>query len=143
MDFMHLFLSFEGRISRTTFWIGVGILIVVESIAQYAAGQFGNDQASAVVDLVFAFPEFAVAAKRAHDRNIPTLLIALFFAGAVGLDVLMLGGWDVTGDKPSTAFLAILIPWGIFALILLIDLGFRRGTEGPNAYGPDPLAGGE
>jgi uncharacterized membrane protein YhaH (DUF805 family) len=143
MDFMHLFLSFEGRISRTTFWIGVGILVVVESIAQYAAGQVGNDQASAVVDLVFAFPEFAVAAKRAHDRNISTWLILLFFAGAVGLDVLMLGGWDVTGDKPSTAFLAILVPWGIFALVLLVDLGFRRGTEGPNAYGPDPLANAE
>jgi uncharacterized membrane protein YhaH (DUF805 family) len=23
----------------------------------------------------------------------------------------------------------------------LVECGFLRGTEGPNAYGPDPLAG--
>jgi uncharacterized membrane protein YhaH (DUF805 family) len=143
MDFMHMFLSFEGRISRTTFWIGVGILVVVEAITQFAAVRLGNEQISAVADLVFAFPEFALTAKRAHDRNISTLLIALFFAGAVGLDVLQLGGWDMNGDQPTAALLAILIPWGIFALVLLVDLGFRRGTAGPNAYGPDPLAGAE
>jgi uncharacterized membrane protein YhaH (DUF805 family) len=139
MDFMHLFLSFEGRIGRTTFWIGVAILVVVESIAQLAVWQFGNDQIGAVADLVFVFPEFALTAKRAHDRNISTPLIGLFFAGAVALDLLTLGGWDMNGDNPTPAMLAILIPWGIFALILLIDLGFRRGTQGPNPYGPDPL----
>jgi uncharacterized membrane protein YhaH (DUF805 family) len=29
---------------------------------------------------------------------------------------------------------------GIVSLALLIELGFRRGTPGPNRYGPDPLA---
>jgi uncharacterized membrane protein YhaH (DUF805 family) len=32
--------------------------------------------------------------------------------------------------------------WVFFALVLLVDLGFRRGTVGPNQYGPDPLANG-
>jgi uncharacterized membrane protein YhaH (DUF805 family) len=35
--------------------------------------------------------------------------------------------------------LAILIPYLVFGLALTIDLGFRRGTVGPNRYGPDPL----
>ena len=28
---------------------------------------------------------------------------------------------------------------GIVSLALLIELCFRRGTSGPNRYGPDPL----
>jgi uncharacterized membrane protein YhaH (DUF805 family) len=140
LDLMYLFLSFEGRISRQSFWIGVGILAVVETLAQYASTRMGGDRLGVVADLVFAFPEFALAAKRAHDRNISTWVIALFFAGAVALDLLTLGGWDAIAEKPTDAFLAILIPWGVFALILLVDLGFRRGTQGPNPYGPDPLA---
>jgi len=28
----------------------------------------------------------------------------------------------------------------VFGLALLVELGFRRGTAGPNQYGPDPLA---
>jgi uncharacterized membrane protein YhaH (DUF805 family) len=35
--------------------------------------------------------------------------------------------------------LAIVVPYGVFALALLVELGFRRGTVGPNQYGPDPL----
>ena len=35
---------------------------------------------------------------------------------------------------------AILVPFGVFGIALLVELGFRRGTVGPNQYGPDPLA---
>jgi uncharacterized membrane protein YhaH (DUF805 family) len=34
-----------------------------------------------------------------------------------------------------------LAPFGIMAIILLIDFGFRRGTVGENRFGPDPLEG--
>jgi uncharacterized membrane protein YhaH (DUF805 family) len=30
---------------------------------------------------------------------------------------------------------------GVFAIYLLVVLGFLRGTVGPNQYGPDPLGG--
>jgi uncharacterized membrane protein YhaH (DUF805 family) len=30
----------------------------------------------------------------------------------------------------------------VLALALIIELGFRKGTTGPNQYGPDPLASG-
>jgi hypothetical protein len=36
--------------------------------------------------------------------------------------------------------LAIAVPFTVFGLALLIELGFRRGTIGPNPNGPDPLA---
>jgi uncharacterized membrane protein YhaH (DUF805 family) len=53
----------------------------------------------------------------------------------------MLGGWITSADtaNPTPLMLAILIPYLVFGLALTIDLGFRRGTVGPNRYGPDPL----
>ena len=45
-----------------------------------------------------------------------------------------------TEERPSTLFYVVGIPVGLMALVLLIDFGFRRGTAGPNRFGPDPLA---
>jgi uncharacterized membrane protein YhaH (DUF805 family) len=28
---------------------------------------------------------------------------------------------------------------GLVTIVMLIELSFRRGTRGPNKYGPDPL----
>jgi uncharacterized membrane protein YhaH (DUF805 family) len=41
-------------------------------------------------------------------------------------------------DRPGTHFWLLLIPFYGFYLALL--LLFQRGTEGPNQFGPDPLA---
>ena len=43
-------------------------------------------------------------------------------------------------EAPSMLSLAIAVPFTVFGLALLIELGFRRGTIGPNPNGPDPLA---
>jgi uncharacterized membrane protein YhaH (DUF805 family) len=45
-----------------------------------------------------------------------------------------------TGETPSMLSLAIMVPYLVFVVALVIELGFRRGTIGPNQYGPDPLA---
>jgi uncharacterized membrane protein YhaH (DUF805 family) len=34
---------------------------------------------------------------------------------------------------------AVLMFTGIVGLAILIELGLRKGTPGPNQYGPDPL----
>jgi hypothetical protein len=36
--------------------------------------------------------------------------------------------------------LAVEVPVAVLGLVLLVELGFRRGTVGPNPNGPDPLA---
>lgn len=140
MNWIALFTSFEGRIGRKQFWIGMIALGVIEAIATLLQP---DERIAAVIDLVILYPEFAVCAKRGHDRNIPTWVVGAFFALSVLLDLLILAGMarpaDSTGANPYLTFLLIL-PMSIFALILLIDLGFRRGTVGPNRFGPDPLA---
>jgi uncharacterized membrane protein YhaH (DUF805 family) len=34
-----------------------------------------------------------------------------------------------------------MLPFALLAVVLIVELGFRRGTIGPNQFGPDPLAG--
>jgi len=53
------------------------------------------------------------------------------------LTVLELSGGN---DQPSLMSLMIAVPFTVLLVALLIELGFRRGTVGPNQYGPDPVA---
>jgi uncharacterized membrane protein YhaH (DUF805 family) len=140
MDWLYLFNSFEGRISRKTFWIAFGVLLVAELAAHAIAETIEGDRLSAIVDLAFTYPEFAVAAKRGHDRDLPLWLLATFFAAGALLDLLTVLGLAGTTDEPSIASLLIALPFTVFGLALLVELGFRKGTPGPNQYGPDPLA---
>lgn len=137
MDWKYLLTSIDGRISRQPFWIAIIILIGMDIVAYYAIGE----RWSSIVSLLLAYPNFAVFAKRGHDRNAPTWVAGIWIAGVALFDVLNL--LDILGplDRPNTVFYVIGAPLGILALILLIDFGFRRGTVGPNRYGPDPLEG--
>jgi uncharacterized membrane protein YhaH (DUF805 family) len=140
MDWVFLYNSFEGRIGRKTFWIAVAVLSVAEIAAHFIAEQIQGDRLSAIVDLAFVYPEFAVAVKRAHDRNMPILFLIAFFAASAVLDLLTVLEMSGTDDQPSAVSVLIAVPFSILALFLLVELGFRRGTLGPNENGPDPLA---
>ena len=136
MHGMHLFTSIEGRITRQPFWIALLCLSVPELVAHVALGE----RWSSIVSLLIAYPEFAVFAKRGHDRNVPTWVAGVFIAGAVVFNLITLLGLSGPMTNPTTLFYVVSIPVGIMGLILLVDFGFRRGTAGPNRYGPDPLA---
>jgi uncharacterized membrane protein YhaH (DUF805 family) len=140
MDWLYLFNSFHGRIGRQTFWFAFIIVLIVEFIGHYVAEQLQGDRLSAIVDLAFTYPEFAVTIKRAHDRNMPDWVLIAFFAAGAFLDLLMVLGFAGTDENPSLISLAVAIPFSVLALALLVELGCRKGTEGPNQYGPDPLA---
>lgn len=132
--------GFDGRIGRQTFWIALGIVAVANALVCYGADQLGGDKFSAVVDLAFTYPEFAIAVKRGNDRDFPLWIIGTFFGGSVLLDLFSVLGWAGTGDAPSTLVIAFSVPFTVLGLALLIELGFRKGTVGPNRHGPDPLA---
>ncbi|MEJ8570898.1 DUF805 domain-containing protein [Microbaculum marinum] len=115
MDWHNLFWSFEGRISRMPFWIG-GLILgvihwVISGIAYGIGGQTTMSVVGGIVSLILIYPSLAVATKRWHDR-----------------------------DKSGWWTLIILIP--VVGIIwYIVVLGFLRGTDGPNRYGPDPLTG--
>jgi uncharacterized membrane protein YhaH (DUF805 family) len=70
----------------------------------------------------------AVGIKRLHDRGKSGWWLVLFY--------LVPGPLKSIGEPRG--FLAA-VSFGI-SLWALVELGFRRGTLGPNQYGPDPLS---
>jgi uncharacterized membrane protein YhaH (DUF805 family) len=139
MDWAYLLSSFEGRISRKTFWIGIAVLLVAELLGYLIAQALQGDRLAAIVDLAFVYPEFAVAAKRAHDRDLPIWILIVFFGGGAALDLLTVLELSGAKGQPSLISLMIAVPFTVLLVALLIELGFRRGTIGPNQYGPDPV----
>ena len=140
MDWVYLLNSFEGRISRKTFWIGMAVLVSAEMLGHFVAQALQGDRLGAIVDLAFTYPEFAIAAKRAHDRDLPIWILIVFFGGGALLDLLTVLELTGSDDQPSVLSLVIAVPFTVLLVALLIELGFRRGTIGPNQYGPDPVA---
>jgi uncharacterized membrane protein YhaH (DUF805 family) len=140
MDWAYLFNSFNGRISRQTFWTAMVVLLMAEILAHIVAEAIQGDRLSAIVDLAFTYPEFAIAAKRGHDREMPLWLLIIFFGAGAVLDLLAVLELSGTDEEPSMLSIFIAVPFTVLGLALLIELGFRRGTVGPNQYGPDPLA---
>jgi uncharacterized membrane protein YhaH (DUF805 family) len=140
MDWAYLFNSFDGRISRQTFWTAMVVLLIAEILAHVIAEAIQGDRLSAIVDLAFTYPEFAIAAKRGHDREMPLWLLIIFFGAGAVLDLLAVLELSGTDEEPSMLSIFIAVPFTVLGLALLIELGFRRGTVGPNQYGPDPLA---
>ena len=140
MDWAYLLNSFDGRISRKTFWIAMGALTVAEIFAHIVAEAIQGDRLSAIVDLAFTYPEFAIAVKRGHDREMPLWLLVVFFGAGAVLDLLTVLQLNGTDEEPSMLSIFIAVPFTVLGLALLVELGFRRGTVGPNQYGPDPLA---
>jgi uncharacterized membrane protein YhaH (DUF805 family) len=140
MDWAYLLNSFHGRIGRRSFWIAMVALTVAELFGHALAEAIQGDRLSAIVDLAFTYPEFAVAVKRGHDRNMPLWLLIVFFSAGAVLDLLTVLEMTGTEEEPSIVSLVIALAFTVMGLALLVELGFRKGTPGPNQYGPDPLA---
>jgi uncharacterized membrane protein YhaH (DUF805 family) len=141
MDWVYLFTGLHGRITRQWFWVGLGVLIVVELVAAQIARQIQGEQLVSLVSLALDYPEFALAAKRANDRNLSVWTVATFFIvdGLFGFLGLMSADGEVSPDNPLAFVLAYV--WLAVVVVLIAELGFRRGTIGPNRFGPDPLGG--
>jgi uncharacterized membrane protein YhaH (DUF805 family) len=149
MNIGNLFLSFDGRIGRLQFWIGIIVIELLALSIQWGLGvPLAGDPADVrgrvlalVIGSISLYPTLAVSVKRLHDRNqggtVAWLLAAALAIALIGDFFGYFNNMDNTG----------LLHWIVFAGIalivfgFLIELGFRRGTPGLNAYGPDPTDG--
>src|ERR1700693_6161715 len=130
---VYVFTSFQGRINREPFWIAVGIMATLEIVPQCLASQIEGDTLSTILDLAFTYPEFALAVKRANDRDLSPWVVALFFAGNVALDLFALVNGPLDTANPINSI--ILIPFALLGVILIVELGFRGGTRGHSRLG--------
>ncbi|MDH5556011.1 MAG: DUF805 domain-containing protein [Alphaproteobacteria bacterium] len=111
MPISQVWFSFEGRIGRQTYWLKYFLpWLAINIVAAVIDGMTGGLVAGLLVGLVGIWVGIAAGAKRCHDR-----------------------------DRTGWFQLIVLIPI-IGAIWLLIELGFLKGSEGENRFGPDPLA---
>jgi len=104
---------------------------------------------SLITFVILLYPVAAISIKRRHDKGNSgldvwiymglTLILGLVQALGLGMSTMDVGG--VTVPVPSTLMTVITVVVGIYAIYLLVVLGFLKGTAGPNSYGPDPLQG--
>lgn len=139
MDWKYLLWHFDGRISRRTFWIAFLAVAVIELLTHFVVTANGDQRLSSIVSLAFGYPECALLAKRGHDRNVSTWVPAAFYAYSSMIDFLFVIDAAGTPDEPSPLVVVLTVPWIVFTLALLLDFGCRKGTTGPNRFGPDPL----
>lgn len=135
-----LLFSFQGRINRKPYWLAglaatvlMALILIFASSVMVAGGGGVGIGGLALLVLVLSVPfiwvGLALGAKRLHDRNRSAWWLLIFY--------LLPGILDAAGQMWVVFRLAgaVVSLWG------LIELGFLRGTSGPNAYGPDPMVG--
>lgn len=165
MNFGYLYGDPKGRISRKTWWLGAIGLFVIQALVGMVVGSFaalaglgesafGIGLLSLILVAVFAWPSYALTAKRLNDRNRPWTLFFVFYAPSV-VDALlkMLGlsgsietvemfGQTAPMFQPNALGQAVNAFVGVIGIWALVELGFLKGDRGPNPHGPDPLAMG-
>ncbi len=152
---VELLTSFEGRIRRGQYWLGLLIIVVAALVlgaifgALFGDGFFGR-LLVLLITLGLLYPALALGTKRLADRGQPPLpKLAIFFVPGVLLtviDAFQIGYRPVQGipgaegvimmpGTPSMILGVIALGVGIWALI---ELGILKGDPEANAYGPPP-----
>jgi uncharacterized membrane protein YhaH (DUF805 family) len=140
----HLFLSTAGRITRSTWWIGIGALVVLNLALFFVLWiilgpslivNFVGRLVGLCVTAVNIYAVYGLSAKRFQDRDRSALnaqIVAALWAAKAVLDLFRITG-DL-GDPGALDQLFVLAGTGI-GLWYFIELGWLEGTPGPNRYG--------
>jgi uncharacterized membrane protein YhaH (DUF805 family) len=140
----YLFFSTAGRITRSTWWIGIGALVVLNLVLFFVLWSILGPSLitsflGRLVGLcVTAFNIYAVyclSAKRFQDRDRAALnaqVVAGLWTAKAVLDL-----FHITGDlsDPSTLDQLLVLAGTGIGLWYFIELGWLEGTPGPNRYG--------
>jgi FAD/FMN-containing dehydrogenase/uncharacterized membrane protein YhaH (DUF805 family) len=102
----------RGRISRARFWLGAAVLILAFAVLFAGVEALFGRQATWILYPPLLWLAFVLAAKRYHDF-----------------------------DRSPVRLLLLVIPI-VGPILVGFDLAFRKGTEGSNRFGEDPLTAG-
>ena len=143
-----LLTSFHRRISRKQWWIG----FVIVCAGNVLGGLLLNPDfflaetlpppgwPDTLWQIAMLYPATAITVKRFNDSDRPAWLGYAF--APIGA-MLYLAPHFGRAIGPQSVTILVILFWGFAAYLVFafIDNGFVRGTDGPNRYGPDPLAG--
>jgi uncharacterized membrane protein YhaH (DUF805 family) len=145
MDRLRKLFNTTGRASRLAFWrfqlrqqlavIAVFYLAIVVTMA--GGGWLAAAPLFLLVPIIVAGTCFCV--RRLHDRGRSGWWIVAF---ALGPYLLETAAHVLASQAGALLTVLVALPLVLGALVLAIwgwiETGFRRGTRGPNAFGPEP-----
>ncbi len=161
---MKYFLSLQGRLPRHGWWIAVGYLLLLTLFTQLLLWRsfdvgllltVGGRFASTLVDVILLLFLLCIAVKRFQDRDksgnyalIPVGLLILLRCLILTENPTI--NWQIGPEgadedtilwSPGPFSLAFVVLGGAVLAWFVAELGFLRGTIGPNAHGEDPAEG--
>ena len=145
-----LYTSLEGRISRRTvllwFFLPITLTQILAGFADMSLGyEITNDLTkvgpwSIAQRLLTLWPGAVGLVKRLHDLEMPGKYVAAFYGSVLLAGVLLFNARASEGVGPdSVVGWAVGTLCALYLMYLFIICCFRRGIDGPNKYGPDPL----
>jgi uncharacterized membrane protein YhaH (DUF805 family) len=136
MDFSHLFFGFNGRIPRSAYWLGTlalsAYVLLVVGFAIFMGVELGpRSLLLMLLALPAVFCGLALVVKRLHDRDKSGWWVLLFYFAP--------GALHQIGRHSGDIGILFWIVGSAISIWALVEIGFLRGTPGPNRFGPDPL----
>jgi uncharacterized membrane protein YhaH (DUF805 family) len=115
ISILNILFSFNGRINRREYWLGILVLIlpylVIIAIVNNIHTNFFIVQLL-IIELIFLWPNLALTIKRMHDCDNSARWLLAFFIPILGV---------------------------LYSLFIGFENSFLKGTDGPNRFGLDPL----
>ncbi|MGB0838167.1 MAG: DUF805 domain-containing protein [Flavobacteriaceae bacterium] len=128
------FSDFKTRTTRNEFWMFqilnmavTYILVFIELFIPMTV-----DWISITYGLIALIPSIAISVRRLHDVNKPGWLILLIY-------LLGILNYSVVFLLPESNWILASVASSLTLGAYLFYLCLKRGTPGPNKYGPDPL----
>lgn len=140
-----LLLSWDGRLRRSHFWVGVILIGVAQALLGWIP------LAGALVSLALVLPGASISVRRLHDMGHTGWLASAPVAGMAMLSVvgLVVGAFSASsalgGSIPAAGALLLAGPMFLVAsmiallnLAFILWLGLAPGRSGDNRFGTDP-----
>jgi uncharacterized membrane protein YhaH (DUF805 family) len=140
--FINLMFGYDGRIGRLYCFLGflafvaiVGFFSGIADDATVGTGDIGRYVALFFIIGTGFWMHSAVTIKRLHDRDKSAWWYLLYGIAPFGFFLLAIYLWTARVLEAASILFVLSFVGLIWAIV---ELGFLRGTAGPNRYGPEP-----
>ena len=141
-DIVNLLFGYEGRIGRLYGLLGflafvaiIGFLSGIAEDVTVGTGDIGRYVAFVFIVGTGIWMHSAVMIKRLHDRDKSAAWYFIYGVAPLGFFIAAIYLWTVRAIEVASILFVLSIVGLIWAIV---ELGFMRGTPGPNRFGPAP-----